>query len=73
MSDLDASHLLEGDTTFYVVSDDDQPDTPTDLYGIWMGVAVFCGFIVLAVFIVAGIVVISRAQERRKANCKKGE
>ena len=55
-----------GDTRYYVVSDDDQPDTPTDLYGIWLGIAVFGGILLLSVFIVGGLMYFSRKQEKAR-------
>lgn len=67
-----ASHLYTEETEIYVVSDDDQPDTPTDLYGIWLAVGVFGGFIVLSVFLVGGLMYCSRSHERAKANGRQG-
>jgi hypothetical protein len=50
----------------YIVVPDDDEVGPTEKYGVWLGVIVFCGIVILSCCVVAGIMYVSMAQERAK-------
>ena len=66
------SDLYNDDKLMVMGGDDNKPDSPSERYGIWLGVAVFVGIIFFGMFMTVSVMYCNKLQEQSKRNRNKG-